>query len=422
MTTCMGLTYSLTLISMTESTRKKLQIGEILRVEIEKVAHGGHFIARHEGAVLFVRHAIPGEIVEVEVTAVEKSFARADVVAVIEGSPFRVAAPCRYAGVCGGCDFQHVNGAHQRQLKSDVIAEQFARIAKMEVEVEVEEVSESLHWRTRYGASTNPRGEVGFKAQRSNEIIPIASCPVLLPEIDFPTLPLTSLGTAQRVEVAFSSTGERSIATMAARENRSEERSKPQLVEGEKSLTYSVNERDYEVSQGSFWQSNINAPSVLLSAVLDYAELKPGDHLLDLYGGVGLFAGGALPLVGPGGRIDIVEGSKSATDDARRNFRELANVHIHTGDVAREIKKFKRVDVIILDPPRTGAGKPVIENLVKLSARAIIYVACDPAALARDTTYLYDAGYHLADIRAFDLFPMTHHIESIALYTPREVS
>ena len=407
---------------MTESTRKTLQKGEILRVEIEKVAHGGHFIARYEGAVIFVRHAIPGEIVEVEITGIEKSFARADVRAVIESSPSRVISPCKYSGACGGCDFQHIEASRQRELKSDVIAEQFARIAKMEVAVEVEEVSTALGWRTRFGATSDSRGEIGFKAQRSNEVIAINSCPVLIPEIDFPTLPLGDIGANKRVEVALSSTGERSIAVLEARSERTEQRSKPKIIEGGAALTYSAANREYRVSQSAFWQSNINAPQKLVDAVLEFAEFELGDHLLDLYGGVGLFAGAALPLLGVGGRIDIVEGSAVATDDARFNFHGASNVFVHTGDVSREIKKFKRADVVVLDPPRTGAGKPVIEKITKLSARAIIYVACDPAALARDTTYLQEMGYHLEDIRAFDLFPMTHHIESVALYTPREVS
>jgi len=407
---------------MTETTRKVLQVGEILRVEIEKVAHGGHFIARHEGAVIFVRHAIPGEVVEVEITGLEKSFARADVIAVIEASPSRVQPPCQYAGACGGCDFQHIEIAHQRELKSDVIAEQFARIAKMEIEIEVEEVSSPLHWRTRFAASTNRNGEAGYKAARSNAIVPIASCPVLIPEIDFPTLPYEEISVDQRVEVALDTGGNRSVAVMDQRVDRNAMRAMPKIIEGDNSLNYAVGDFNYQVSQSSFWQSNINAPQALVGAVLDFAQFKSGDHLLDLYGGVGLFAGAALPLIGKGGRIDIVEGSSSATSDARVNFNGAVNVFIHTGDVAREIKKFSRADVLVLDPPRTGAGKPVIEKAAQLNARAIIYVACDPAALARDTTYLNEAGYHLEDIRAFDLFPMTHHIESIALYTPRKVS
>lgn len=407
---------------MTETTRKALQIGEILRVEIEKVAHGGHFIARHEGAVIFVRHGIPGEVVEVQITGLDKSFARADVVAVIEPSPMRQVAPCQYAGSCGGCDFQHIEISHQRQLKSDVIAEQFARIAKMEIDVEVEEVSAPLHWRTRFAASTNKRGDAGFKGARSNSVIPISSCPILIPEIDFPTLPFDRIGEDQRIEVALDSSGNRTVAVMNQRLERTAERAVPTIVEGDNQLHYSVKDFNYRVSQSSFWQSNINAPDKLVEAVLEFAEFKAGDHLLDLYGGVGLFAGAALPILGPGGRIDIVEGSSSATSDARANFNGAENVFIHTGDVVKELKKFKRADVIVLDPPRTGAGKPVIESAVQLKARAIIYVACDPAALARDTGYLNDAGYHLEDIRAFDLFPMTHHIESIALYTPRKVS
>jgi tRNA/tmRNA/rRNA uracil-C5-methylase (TrmA/RlmC/RlmD family) len=407
---------------MTETTRKTLQIGEILRVEIEKVAHGGHFIARHEGAVIFVRHAIPGEIVEVEITGLEKSFARAVVLAVIEASPERTEAPCHFAGSCGGCDFQHIDIAYQRKLKSDVIAEQFARIAKMEINVEVEEVSTPLHWRTRYAASTSASGEAGFKGSRSNAVIPISSCPVLIPEIDFPTLPFDQISADQRIEVAFDSSGNRTVATLSQRSGRTAERAVPKIVEGKNQLHYSVREFNYQVSQSSFWQSNINAPDVLVDTLLKFAQFKAGDHLLDLYGGVGLFAGAALPILGAGGRIDIVEGSSSATADARVNFNGGENVFIHTGDVVKEMRKFKRADVIVLDPPRTGAGKPVIEKAVQLQARAIIYVACDPAALARDTTYLNEGGYHLQDIRAFDLFPMTHHIESIALYTPREVS
>ena len=407
---------------MTESTRKTLHIGEIYRVEIEKVAHGGHFIARHEGVVIFLRHGIPGEIVEVEITGVEKSFVRGDVVAVIESSPSRVAPACQYAGSCGGCDFQHVSIDRQRHLKSEVIAEQFARIAKMEVDVEVEEVSSPLQWRTRYAASTNRDRIIGFKGSRSNEVVPIASCPVLIPEIDFSTLPQDRISANQRVEVSLATNGERTISIMNQRESRTAQRATPEIIEGPKVLKYRVNERDFEVSQSSFWQSNINAPEKLVEIVLHFAELRAGDHLLDLYGGVGLFTGAALPLVGAGGRIDIVEASATATADARRNFLADENVHVHTGDVAREIRKFNRADVVVLDPPRTGAGKLVIESIGKVGARSIIYVACDPAALARDTTYLHEIGYQLEAIRALDLFPMTHHIESIAHFTSTKVS
>lgn len=413
---------------MTESMRKTLEIGEILKVEIEKVAHGGHFIARYEGAVIFIRHGIPGEIVEIKITGIEKSFAKADVIAVVEPSPYRVNPPCKYSGAggCGGCDFQHITPAHQRELKSDVIAEQFARIAKMEIDIEVEEVSSPLHWRTRYAASTDAQNRIGFKASGSHRIIPIDSCPILLPEINLATLPHERLKPSLRVEVAISTQGERVIGTSDSRNSRQDRNPPVSIVEGNSPLRYDVTSNagsfQYQVSSDSFWQGNINAPGALIDAVMEYAQVQAGDHLLDLYGGVGLFAGAAIEKIGAAGRIDIVEGARSATFDAKANFARFNNVYIHTGDVAKEVKKFDSADVILLDPPRTGAGAGVIESITQLGARAIIYIACDPAALARDTSYLREAGYQLQAIRAFDIFPMTHHVECLAFFTPREVS
>ena len=413
---------------MTDSRRKSLRIGEIFTVEIEKVAHGGHFIARHEGVVIFVRHAIPGEIVEVEITALEKSFVRAEIKAIIEPSGHRVLAPCQFAhpGGCGGCDFQHIESAHQRQLKSEVIAEQFARIAKMEIDVEVEEVSSSLHWRTRYAATTNDQSELGFKGTRSHEVIPISHCPVLIPEIDFETIPRDVIKPSSRVEVALSSRGERTISLSPIRSNRLEKNPPVEIVEGHSALHYEVQTSSgplkFQVSQGSFWQSNVNAPETLVEAVRGFAQTREGDHIIDLYGGVGLFAKALIADIGESGRIDLVEASASATRDAQQNFRDYRNVTVHRGDVAQLISHFESADIVLLDPPRTGAGADVLSAIAEMAPRSIIYIACDPAALARDTGYLRDSGYQLHSIRAFDLFPMTHHIESVALYTEGKVS
>ena len=413
---------------MTDSRRKSLRIGEIFTVEIEKVAHGGHFIARHEGVVIFVRHAIPGEIVEVEITALEKSFVRAEIKAIIEPSGHRVLAPCQFAhpGGCGGCDFQHIESAHQRQLKSEVIAEQFARIAKMEIDVEVEEVSSSLHWRTRYAATTNNQSELGFKGTRSHEVVPISHCPVLIPEIDFETISRVVIKPSSRVEVALSSRGERTISLSPIRSNRLEKNPPVEIVEGHSALHYEVQTSSgplkFQVSQGSFWQSNVNAPETLVEAVRGFAQTREGDHIIDLYGGVGLFAKALIAGIGESGRIDLVEASASATRDAQQNFRDYRNVTVHRGDVAQLISHFESADIVLLDPPRTGAGADVLSAIAEMAPRSIIYIACDPAALARDTGYLRDSGYQLHSIRAFDLFPMTHHIESVALYTEGKVS
>ena len=413
---------------MTDSSRKSLRIGEIYTVEIEKAAHGGHFIARHEGAVIFIRHAIPGEIVEVEITEIEKSFFRAEVRAVIEASPHRVQAPCRYAhpGGCGGCDFQHIDYDHQREIKSAVIAEQFARIAKMEIDVEVEEVSAPLHWRSRFAATANGQCELGFKGTRSHSVIQISKCPVLIHEIDFDTIGREKISPNSRIEVALSTQGERTISLAPIRNNRLEKNPPVQIIEGTSALRYEVRTTSetlkFQVSQGSFWQSNINAPATLVNAVKEFAQVREGDHIIDLYGGVGLFAKALISGIGTTGWIDLVEASTTATRDAQQNFRDYRNVNIHRGDVARVISQFESADVVLLDPPRTGAGEAVLTAIADMAPRSIIYIACDPAALARDTGYLRKDGYHLQSIRAFDLFPMTHHIESIALYTADKVS
>jgi tRNA/tmRNA/rRNA uracil-C5-methylase (TrmA/RlmC/RlmD family) len=220
-----------------------------------------------------------------------------------------------------------------------------------------------------------------------------------------------------RVEISASSTGERTIALAPTR---GEE--KARVTEGQIVLHEIVHGITLEVSQDSFWQSHVRAPEILTDAVLDFAQLNSGEHVLDLYGGVGLFTAAIIEAVGPEGHVDLIEGSKVATEDARRNFAAHKNITVATGDVAKLLPRITSADVVVLDPPREGAGKEVITQITALNPRAIVYVACDPAALARDTAYLEDHSYSLVKFRAFDLFPMTHHIECVALYERAEVS
>ena len=396
-----------------------LKNGDLVQVTIEKVAHGGHFIARHEGAVIFVRHAIPGENCTIQITSIGKSFNRADVVSVETPSEFRVVAPCSFAhrNGCGGCDFQHISVAHQRTLKSDVITEQFARIAKIDLQIDVEEVDASTHWRTRAIATTDRNGKLGFFKSRSHSIAPVTDCLICVEGMNFSDIASRDLKGDVRVEISSSNTGERSIALAPTR---GEE--KARLTEGPAVLHENVLGRTLEVSQESFWQSHKKAPEVLTQAVLDYAQLQIGEHVLDLYGGVGLFSAAIVDAVGPTGHVDLIEGSKVATADAARNFAAYSNITIATGDVAKLLPRISAADVVVLDPPRDGAGKEAVAHIARLAPRAIVYVACDPAALARDTAYLADHSYSLVKVRAFDLFPMTHHIECVALYARAEVS
>ena len=404
---------------MASNKSSTLKTGDLVQVTIEKVAHGGHFIARHEGAVIFVRHGIPGENCTIQITSTGSSFNRADVVSVETPSEFRVQAPCSFANRngCGGCDFQHISVDHQRTLKSDVIAEQFSRIAKIDLRIDVEEVGESTQWRTRAIATTDRNGKLGFYKSRSHSIAPVTDCIICVETMNFSEIASRDLKGDVRVEISASNTGERSIALAPTR---GEE--KARLTEGPSVLHENVLGRALEVSQESFWQSHKNAPEVLTQVVLDFAQLNPGEHVLDLYGGVGLFSAAIVDAVGPTGHVDLIEGSKIATADAARNFAAYSNVTIATGDVAKLLPRITAADVVVLDPPRDGAGKDAVAHIARLAPRAIVYVACDPAALARDTAYLADHSYSLVKVRAFDLFPMTHHIECVALYERAEVS
>ena len=390
----------------TESKKRAFRVGEKFTTTIEKVAHGGHFIARHEGAVFFIRHGIPGEKVVVEVTSTGKSFNRGDVLEVLEPSTDRVKAPCSYAHRlgCGGCDFQHIAITRQRDLKSDVITEQFARIAKMELRVAVEEVAEPLYWRTRAILNIDGSGKAGFFSSRSHNSIHIDDCLTCVPELKLAEITSRSWQPNTKLELSANKSGDRIVAS-------------GEVVEGPEKLLELVGEKSFQVSHSSFWQSHKSAPTVLTDAVMQYAELQNGDQVLDLYGGVGLFSAAALSAVGQSGRVDLVEASSSAIGDSKINFENVPNVNIYLGDVAKIMPQIGSADVVILDPPRDGAGQLVLQQICALNPQRIVYVACDPAALARDCAFANDLGWKLTKVRAFDLFPMTHHIEIVALFT-----
>ncbi|MFM8192121.1 MAG: class I SAM-dependent RNA methyltransferase [Actinomycetota bacterium] len=383
-----------------------MQIGDRIDVDITAIAHGGHCIARHDGRVIFVRHAIPGERVTVEITDITKNFARGNCVSVISQSTHRVNSPCAYAKPdgCGGCDFQHIEISHQRTLKAAIITEQFHRLAKMEIEVSVEEVPPNLHWRNRMEFTVSDNSKLGLFASRSARIIEIDRCLIASEKIDIPTLNSRRLPKGKRVDVAITDSGEQEV-----------------IIEGRENFAL-IKERvgDFEFSLNpvSFWQSHSAAPELLSKVVREFTEAALGDHIFDLYGGVGLFTAALLPEVGPGGRVTLVESDDNAITDAKRNFAADERVEVVHGRVEKALKKYVAANVVILDPPRSGAGVAVINTVVALRPRAIVYVACDPASLARDTAYLKDRGFKLQKLRAFDLFPMTAHMECVARFIP----
>ena len=395
------------------NAQERLEVGQVIELAIGPIAHGGHFVARHNGQVIFVRHGITNELVRIKITAVSSKIAHADVIEVLTAAPSRVNPPCQYAGKCGGCDFQHIDLVTQRKLKAEIIKEQFMRIGKIDLallgfNLEVSEVepSDGLHWRTRMDFAVSPAGKIGFFGARSNEVVEISQCLIADERMNVSELAVRNWKSDARVEVAVSSTSEVSVM----RSGRS--------ISGPTQIVEQVGGNSFKISPEAFWQSHKSAPVTLVKAALAELGVKSNDHVCDLYSGVGLFAAAILKELGEQGFITLIESDKNAVADARKVFLNKSNVKILQGLVAQQLPIVKRADLVLLDPPRTGAGEVVIKQLIKLKPRKIVYVACDPAALARDSKTLIDAGYKLDHISAYDLFPMTQHIECVAGFSP----
>jgi tRNA/tmRNA/rRNA uracil-C5-methylase (TrmA/RlmC/RlmD family) len=424
--------------------------GDEFEVEVGPVAHGGHCVARHEGRVVFVRHALPGERVRVRVTEGEDDdrFWRADAVEVLEASPDRVTPPCPYArpGRCGGCDWQHATLAAQRRLKADVVREQLRRLAGLDVDVEVEpvegqgvDVESGLEWRTRVQFAVDGAGRLGFRKHRSHEVQPVDDCLIASRGVRELGLPAHRWRGAASVEAIAPGSGtDRLVVVTPSRPDR-----RPPLpplpdgtsvalagaegVERVRGRTWVAEEvdlpggrRTFRVTGSGFWQVHPGAARVLAEAVLEAVAPAPGETALDLYSGAGLLAVALAQAVGETGSVVAVESDRRAVADARRSLRDLSQVRLETGRVDRLLRHLdlQAVDVVVLDPPRTGAREDVVAGIAALGPRAVAYVACDPAALARDTAYFAEHGYVLDGLRAFDLFPQTHHVECVARFVP----
>lgn len=381
------------------------EVGDTLAgVEVGPVAHGGHFVARHEGFVLFVRGALTGEVVDVRVTEVARRFARADVVAVHRRSPHRVEPPCPIAGRCGGCDFQHADPAYARELKRQVVAELLGHFGGVEFAGEVQEVPPSpFGWRKRMRYHFASDGRLGLRAHRSGEVVslPPEGCRIAVPEIGNPN---TTGGPGDELLAVAADSG----IEFLARGEREPTGTDPNR--SHRTVVERAAGRAYSVAADGFWQAHSAAPDVLVHAVLDGLRPRAGEQALDLYCGVGLFAGA---LADAGCRVTGIEGDRTAVELATRN---VPGVRFLAGDVARRLRQVGHaIDLVVLDPPRTGAGARVLRQIAALRPRAIAYVACDPAALGRDLRTAAELGYRPTLIAAYDLFPMTHHIECVAI-------
>jgi tRNA/tmRNA/rRNA uracil-C5-methylase (TrmA/RlmC/RlmD family) len=433
---------------------KKSLVGEEYEVVIGPVAHGGHCIARtDEGQVLFVRHTLPGERVVARVTEGEEGdrFLRADAVEVLSPSKDRIEAPCPYAGPgrCGGCDWQHAKPGAQRRMKGEVVTEQLQRLAGltpedvgwdgavMPAEGDKLPAGQVPQWRTRVQYAVDAdTGRAGLRRHRSHEVEPIDHCMIAaggVSELGIEKRDWTGMESVEAIAATGSQDRQVILAPRPGARLPLVELDRPvsvmrveekdggvHRVHGRPFVRERADGRTYRVGSGGFWQVHPKAADTLVTAVMQGLLPRKGDMALDLYCGVGLFAGALADRLGDQGAVLGIETGKRAVEDARHNLADFDRVRIEQGkvDVVLPRTGITEVDLIVLDPPRAGAGRKTVAHLASLGARRIAYVACDPAALARDLAYFRDGGYRVRMLRVFDLFPMTHHVECVAVLEP----
>lgn len=398
--------------------------GRELELEVTNVAHGGISVARIDGRVVFVSDAIPGERVIARITEdSKKSFWRAETVSVIEASIHRQDHVWSAASIdrapelrAGGAEFGHITPAHQRELKRQVLADSLKRMAGIDSDVTVEAIpgnEDGTGWRTRVRLHVADDGTVGPYAARSHRVIPVRDLPLATPGVES-AAPLDERFAGEtQVDVLEPSLGGARLIIG---------RQKPMTIRER------VGDREFQLADGGFWQVHRSAAQTLTDAVqgaIDEALFDPRAANLDLYGGVGLLAAAVADRFGSTTRITTVESDATATEYAGENLSEWIGAAAVTGRVERWVAALAanagagerarlRAATVVLDPPRSGAGKDVVTALADLEPAQLVYVACDPVALARDIALLGERGYELAALRAFDLFPNTHHIEAVA--------
>ena len=400
-----------------------------MEVVAGRPVRGGGCECSVDGRRGVVRHALPGERVVAVVTSEQPL--RLDAVEVLEASPDRVEEPCPYAkpGRCGGCDWQHAALPAQRLLKAQVIDD----LLGIDVTVEPVPVAgrddDGLGWRTRVQFAVTEEGRLGLYRHRSNDVQPLDRCLIASDGVESVGAERLSWPVADRVEVIAGSGGDRAVVvTPRHRKARVGADVEPDVsvlratkdgaepVRGRPGVREEAAGRTWWVSGSGFWQSHVAAPDTLASAVVDALDPRPDDLALDLYAGVGLFAGVLAPRVK---RVVGIESYAPAVADARQNLRDLRNAELHEGRVDAVLRRLGlgRADLVVLDPPRDGAGAAVMAQVAALGPRRIAYVSCDPGSLARDLRAV--AGAYVATrVRAFDLFPMTWHVECVALLEP----
>jgi tRNA/tmRNA/rRNA uracil-C5-methylase (TrmA/RlmC/RlmD family) len=393
-----------------------------LTLTVGPPANGGSCVARHDGRVVFVRYALPGETVRVRVTSDRGSYWHADVIDVIEPSADRVDSICPIAGVDGSgcCDLAFADPAAARRLKGAVVANQLARLGGFAWRDEDGAVAEPVGdhgatgWRTRVRLDTSPQGQAGFHRYHSAELVTDLDCAQL------PTGMLDGIHDwvwphGAHVHVAVDDNGDRHVVQSGPREGR---KTPTHVIEGEYEAVQRVGERVWRVPVTAFWQAHRDAPQMYSDLVAEWAQLGRGMTAWDLYGGAGVFASVLAEAVGDIGKVLTVDTSRAASRSAREALAGVGWVSVLTDSVRRALSAQRiRPDVAVLDPPRTGAGREVIDLLAAAAVPRVIHIGCEAVSFARDVGLYRSHGYAVEDLRVFDSFPLTHHVECVAVLT-----
>jgi 23S rRNA (uracil1939-C5)-methyltransferase len=404
---------------------------ERLPLRLDGLAYGGEAFGRDDaGRMVFVPLALPGERVSVEVVEAHTRWCRARVIEVLEPSPHRVAPRCRHFGACGGCHYQHLEAGAQPAAKQAIVRAQLERLGGFRDPPVEETVSGTSSWNTRNHIqfSLTPDGRLGFQAGGSNEVIAIQECHLPAPALNelWPALQLEAGSGIDRLAlrcagdetlIVFHAADEPDVELELAQRTSAVWLSPPgmHVLAGEPALVHSVRGRLFRVSPASFFQAHAELTPALVDLVLRAAQPQPGQTAFDLYAGVGLFS---AFLAERGLRLLAVEHSASACQDFAFNLESFENVDLYQASVEHALGSLDvQADVVIVDPPRAGLGREVIEALLLHAPPRLVYVSCDPSTLARDGKQLSASGYHLETVTPIDLFPQTFHIETVSLWT-----
>lgn len=413
---------------------------DVVDMMLDGLTHGGEAVGRlPSGKACFVPYAIPGERVRVEVVEDHKRWARGRLVEVLEASPDRVTPPCPYFGPdrCGGCALQHVAPDRQATMKRRVVVEQLERIGKFDDPPVAETVTVgSAGYRNTARFAVDPAGRLGFRGAGTHDVVPIDRCLLLHPAAQAVRDEAGDQWEGvEEVAVRAGLTGHGSALTIrpgpgplptlppgATPVALLDTAGEAHALRGGPTITEHVAGFAYQVSPGSFFQSSTAGAEALVGLVREAAAVGPGDAVADLYAGVGLFA---RPLAAAGATVVAVEAGPGACDDARANLAGTtasvvcAPVEEGLDRLAGDPDDDPAFDVVVLDPPRRGAGRDVCGRIAGLRPRTVVYVSCDPAALARDARALSNAGYALARAVPVDQFAQTAQVEIVATFNRR---